>query len=248
MATLIRRRATTRPLQRRPAGPGDSSLEQYSTVGFRVEGVALGLSGVLFLAKAAFDLNVGAPPSGGAEVVAWRAAEKSSLAMTNEILFFAVVLLLPGVIGLYSSLAGFHPRKAAWGCGLVAVVIPVMMALTIVHGRLAFPVYGIDLNDPAVIQLVVSIYYGGQHAAGLLFCVATILLALAMRNTPYGRAMVVLGFATAIGDFVGAYPWLIGPGLAAAAGVLFAGWFIAVGVRLATADFGAAAPLAIRGA
>jgi hypothetical protein len=203
---------------------------------------------VLFLAKAAFDLNVGAPPSGGAEVVAWRAAEKFSLAMTNEVLFFSVVLLIPGVIGLYSSLAGFDPRKAASGCGLVAVVIPVMMALTIVHGRLAFPVYDIKLDDPAVIQSVVSMYYGGQHAVGLLFGVATILIVMAMRSTPYGTAIVVLGFATAIADFVGAYPWLIGPGPAAASGVLFAGWFIAVGVRLATADFGGAAPAAIRGA
>jgi hypothetical protein len=233
----------TGPVKQGSGEPRDRLTAEYSTRFLGFEGASLTGSGVLFLAKAAFDLRVGDPPSGGAELLEWRSAERFSLAMTNEILFFAVVLLLPGVIGLYSSLAGFHPRKAAWGCGLVAVVIPVMMALTIVHGRLAFPVYGIDLNDPAVIQLVVSIYYGGQHAAGELLCVATILLALAMRNTPYGRATVVLGFATAIGDFVGAYPWLIAPGLAAASEVLFAGWFIAVGVRLATADFGAAAPL-----
>jgi hypothetical protein len=238
MATVIRRRVTTRPLQRRSAGPEDVSPAQYSTGGFRVEGVALAVSGVLFLAKAAFDLNVGDPPSGGAALIAWRSAEKSALAMTNEVLFFAVVLLIPGVIGLHASLAGFAPRKSAWGCGLVAMIIPVMMALTIVHGRLAFPVYDIDLNDPAVAQLVVSIYYGGQHAVSELLCLATVLLALAMRRTPYGSPIVLLGFATAIGDFVGAYPWLIGSVLTSATQVLFAGWLIAVGVRLARTTFG----------
>jgi hypothetical protein len=238
----------TGPVKQGPGEPRDGSTAGYSTRFLGLEGASLTGSGVLFLAKAAFDLRVGDPPSGGAELLDWRSAERFSLAMTNEIMFFAVVLLIPGVIGLYSSLAGFDPRNAAWGSGLIAVVIPVMMALTIIHGRLAYPVYDIKLEDPAVTQLVVSIYYGGQHAVGLLFCVATILLAVAMRNTPYGTAIVVLGLATGIGDFVGAYPWLIGPGPAAASGVLFAGWFIAVGVRLATADFGAAAPPAVRGA
>lgn len=124
-----------------------------------------------------------------------------------------VVMVEPGAIGLHSSLTGLHPREAAWGCGLVAVIILVMMALTVVHGRLAFPAYGIDLKDPASTQLLVSFYYGGQHAVGLLFGVATILLALAMRNTaPHGRAIVISGLAIGIVDFVGAYPWLTGPG------------------------------------
>jgi hypothetical protein len=200
------------------------------------------LSGVLFFAKALFDLRVGDPPNGGAELLAWRSAEKFSLALTNEILFFAVVLLIPGVIGLYCSLAGYDRKKAGWGCGIVAGIIPVMMTLTIIHGRLSFPIYSIDLNDQAVMQLVVSIYYGGQHAVGLLFCLATILLALAMRNTPYGRTIIYLGFTTATADVFGAYPWLIGPVLTSATEALFAGWFIAVGIRLATSDFHQAAP------
>jgi hypothetical protein len=157
--------------------------------------------------------------------------------MTNEIMFFAVILLIPGTIGLYRSLVRFHPRLAAWGCALVASLIPVMTALTIVHGRLAFPVYGIDANDPVATQLVVSLYYGGQHAVILLFGVATILLALAMRDTPYGPALVVSGLVLGLVDFAGSYPWLLGLGLATASQMLFAGWFIAVGLRLARADF-----------
>jgi hypothetical protein len=237
MATLIRGRAVMGPLQRASGAAGRRRPGRLSTGPFRAEGVALALSGLLFLAKAVFDFRVGEPPSSGADLLAWRSAEKVSLAMTNEILFFAVVLLVPGVIGVYAGLAGFERRTAAWGCGLVAVIVPVMMALTIVHGRLAFPVYGMDVTDPAAVQLVVSIYYGGQHAVGMLFGLATILLALAMRNTPYGRPLVYLGFAVGVADLVGAYPWLVGPVLTSASEVLFAGWFVAVGLRLAGSDF-----------
>lgn len=237
MATVLRRRAMTARLEQPSGRPKGLWAAGDSTRFFRPEGVSLVLSGALFFIKAIFDAKVGEPPSAAAELVAWRSAEESSLAMTNEVQFFAIVLLIPGAIGLYSSLAGFHPRKAAWGCGLVAAIIPVMMALTIVHGRLAFPVYGIDLKDPASTQLVVSLYYGGQHAVGLLFGVATIILALAMRNTPYGRAIVAAGLVVAIVDFVGAYPWLIGLGLTSVSEMLFAAWFIAVGARLATATF-----------
>jgi hypothetical protein len=230
MAALFRRRAMTRP------------AERFSGL----EGVTLALSGVLFVAKAAFDLRVGAPPAGAAELVAWRSAEKLPLAMTNEILFVAVVLLVPGVIGLYASLAAVDPRKARWGCGLIAVTIPMMMTLTIVHGRLPYPVYNIDLADPAVAQLVVSLYYGGQHAVALLFSVATILVAAAMRKSRYGTPIVLLGFATGIADVVGAYPWLTGTGPTTASEVLFAAWFIAVGIRLATADLSRAASLTVQ--
>jgi hypothetical protein len=67
--------------------------------------------------------------------------------------------------------------------------------------------------------------------------IPTDLLALAMLNTPYGRAIVVLGVAAGIVDVAAAYPWLIGPGLTSASEVLFAGWFVAVGVKLASSDF-----------
>ena len=71
---------------------------------FRIEGAALAASGVLFLAKAFFDLKVGEPPSAGHEILAWASAEKFSISMTNEILIIASVLLVPGLIGLYASL------------------------------------------------------------------------------------------------------------------------------------------------
>jgi len=144
------------------------------------------------------DLKVGEPPASGPDIVAWRSAEKFSIAMTNEILVMASLLLVPGLIGLYLSLVGFDRRKATTGCGIVAVLIPVIVVLACVHGRFVYPVYGIDLNEPSVMQLVAAIYYGGQHAVVLLVGPATILLSLAMRNTPYGKPVVYLGLTTDI--------------------------------------------------
>ena len=200
---------------------------------FRVEGFALAASGTLFLAKAFFDLKVGNPPSGGREIFAWTSAEKLSISMTNEILVIASVLLVPGLIGLYASLVGFDRRKAAIGCGIVAVLIPVILAIAIVHGRFVYPVYNIQLKDPSVMQVVASIYYGGEHAVLLLFGVATIVLSLAMRNTPYGKTILYLGLITGVADIIGSYPWLIGSALTFVSELLFALWFIAVGVMLA---------------
>jgi len=237
------------PTQRldRPASAGASDsalrfLPPAQTHTYRVEGFALAASGVLFLAKAFFDLRVGEPPSGGREILAWMSAEKFSISMTNEILIVASVLLVPGVIGLYTSLVRFDRRKTAIGCGIVAVLIPVIVAIGIVHGRFVYPVYDIDIKDPSVVQVVASIYYGGEHAVLLLFGVATIVLSLAMRNTPYGTKIVALGVATGVADLIGSYPWLIGSALTFVSELLFALWLIAVGATLVRLVGGGSGP------
>jgi len=189
----------------------------------------------LFLAKAVLDLKVGEPPTSGHAILAWASAEKVSISLINEILVIAAVLLVPGLIGVYASLTRFDRMKAATGCGIVAVLIPVIVMIAIVHGRLEYPVYDIDLKDPSGMQLVVSLYYGGEHAVMLLFGVATIVLSLAMRNTPYGRLLVYLGLTTGVVDIIGSYPWLIGPALTVVSELLFAVWFIAVGGVLTAA-------------
>src|SRR5262245_2084409 len=209
------------------------SRAAHTRRGFRLEGAALAAAGALFVAKACFDLKVGEPPSGGRNILAWSTAEKFSISMTNEILVIARVLLVPGLIGLYASLVGFDRRKAAIGSGIAAVLIPVLVVLAIVHGRFVYSVYHIGLKDPSVMQLVAAIYYGGQHAVLLLFGVATIVLSLAMRNTPYGKPIVYLGLTTGLVDLVGSYPWLLGPVLTFVSALFFGLWLVAVGVQLA---------------
>lgn len=50
------------------------------------------LSGLLFLSRDLVEFTTGRPPSNGAEIPAWIASRKFGVAMTSEILFFALVL------------------------------------------------------------------------------------------------------------------------------------------------------------
>ena len=206
---------------------------------YKFGGISFIISGILFLLKYLLDLMAGPPPSSGAEILAWRASGELPLALTNEVLFFAAMFLVPAVIALYYSLAGIDRSlagidriKAAIGCGIIAVVIPIICMLLIVHGRLVFPVYDIRVNTPAIAEFVVAVYYGGLHAIGLLLGVATIVLSLAMKRGVYGRDIAYLGFATGVFDTIGAYPYVIGPILGLVSQILFAAWFLAVGSKL----------------
>ena len=57
------------------------------------------------------------------------------------------VLLVPAVIALYRSLGATDRPWVGFGCGVFATIIPTLFAVLMVHGRLAFPVYGITLDD-----------------------------------------------------------------------------------------------------
>ncbi|WP_437757200.1 hypothetical protein [Sorangium sp. So ce1389] len=199
---------------------------------YRLGGAAFIASGLLFLLRGFLDLIAGPPPSSGAEILAWTSSQAPLLAIANEALFFAAMLMVPAVIALYSSLAGTRKATSDAACGLMAVVAPVLAVLCIVHGRLVYPVYGIRISTPDVAALVVAIFYGGLHATGLLLGVATLVLSLAMRRGIYGRWILYLGMATSAADLVGAYPYLIGPVATLFCHVLFTAWFVAVGAVL----------------
>ena len=199
---------------------------------YRLGAISFVISGLLFLAKYGLDVVVGAPPTGGPEILAWIASNKLPLAITNEVVFFAAGFLVPAVIALYLSLASADQLKAAAGAGLMAVIIPVLFMLLIVQGRLVYPVYGLQTDTPAIAQFVVAVYFGGLHAVGLLVGLATILLSLAMRRAGWGTSVVILGIATGVFDFLNAYPEAIGAALILVSQVLFAAWFLVVGAKL----------------
>ncbi len=199
---------------------------------YKLGGVAFIASGLLFLSRAILDLMAGAPPSTGGEILAWIASTSLIQDFQSEILFFAAGLLVPAVVALYQSLAGVDRAKAVIGCGLMAVAIPVLMVLLVVHGRLVYPVYGLRVSTPDLAAFAVAIFYGGLHAIFLLMGIATFVLSLAMRGGPYGKPVVYLGFATAVVDVLGSYPYAIGPALTLVSQVFFAAWFVAVGSQL----------------
>ena len=192
------------------------------------------LSGALFFTRYVLDVMSGPPPSTGSEIIVWVETNRLVLSFGSEVLFFASMSLVPGVIALYLSLASVESTLAATGCGIIAVVVPVLSVLLIVHGRLVYPVYGLHISDPAVAELVVALFYGGLHAVGLLMAVATFVLSVAMRRGAFGAPVAALGFATAVGDTIGAYPYLISPVVLFGCQFLFAAWFAAVGWTLFT--------------
>lgn len=199
---------------------------------FKLGGISFIASGSLFLAKSILEWMMGPPPSTGAAILDWSASHFAFLATTSEIFFFALAFLVPAVVALYGNLDRTHRSHAATGCGMMAVTIPVLAMLAIVHGRLMYPVFHVKAHTPEVAELVVALYFGGLHAAAILFAIATFVLSLAMRREAGGRGIAYLGFATAAFDVIGAYPDAIGPILTFVCGVFFAAWFVAVGFRL----------------
>jgi hypothetical protein len=202
---------------------------------FRFGGIAFLVSGTLFLLRELLDIMTGPPPSTGAGILVWVDANRLALSLVSEVLFFAAISLVPAVIALYSSLARTPQRMlAAIGCGIVAVVVPILGVLLIVHGRLVFPVFGLRITSPAVAELTVALFFGGVHAVELLMGVATFVLSLAMRRSAFGVPTVALGFATAVGDVVGSYPDLISPVVLLGCRLLSVAWFLSVGRKLLT--------------
>ena len=195
-------------------------------------GGALIGSGSLFVLVAFLDLLAGPPPSSGAQILLWRDSHALPLSFVNESLFFATLLLVPGTIALYQSLVDVDRTKAATGCGIIAVTIPLWAAMLIVHGRLVYPIYGMRVDTPEAATLVVIGFYGGLHAIYLLLAAATIVLSLAMRRGGYAKWIAYLGFATAAFEIVGSYPWTIGPIPTFVCEVFVGGWFAALGSQL----------------
>jgi len=199
---------------------------------YKFGGRALVASGILFAVLAFLDFRSGPPPSNGAEILLWRDAQALVLDFVSEVFFFATVLLVPGTIALYQNLVDVDGTKAAAGCGIIAATIPVIAVMLVFHGRLVYPIYGMRVETPEAAALVVMVFYGGLHAIYLLLALATIVLSLAMRRGAYATGIAYLGFATAALDIIGSYPWAIGPVLALACELSFAGWFVAVGSHL----------------
>ena len=199
---------------------------------YKVGGVSFVAVGALFLSKYLFELSAGQPPQDAADIVAWSSAGEFAIGMAIELLFFAAMLLIPAVFALYRALGGVKHVMVVTGCGLLASMIPVLVMLDIVQGRFVFPVLGFSVDTPAIAAFALAVYYGGIHAVEIIFGVGTFLLGVAMIRGSFSKAVGYLGLAVGVLDVVSSYPEVIGPALVLACQVLFAAWFVAVGVTL----------------
>jgi hypothetical protein len=200
---------------------------------FRFGGVAFIVGGALFLSYDLLEFIAGPPPPNGAGILQWITANKLTISLISEVLFFASISLVPAVSALYVSLAD-RPQKAlvVMGCGILAVVVPIIGVLLIVHGRLVYPVFGLQIRDPAIAEFAIALFFGGIHAVDLLLAGAIFVLSLAMRGSVFGTRTAALGFATAVGSIVGSYPHLIGPAALVVCRLSFVAWLVVVGVKL----------------
>ena len=199
---------------------------------YKFGGGTLVASGILFVALALLDFRAGPPPSNAAGILEWRDSQALVLEFVSELLFLATLLLVPGIVAVYQSLVDGDRTNAATGCGIIAVTIPLMAMLLIVHGRLVYPIYGMRVDTPEAAALVVMVFYGGVHAVYLLMAVATVLLSVAMTRSAYATWIAYFGFFTAALDIIGSYSWAIGRVLMLVSELSFAGWFVAVGSQL----------------
>ncbi|KWX79039.1 hypothetical protein [Paenibacillus jilunlii] len=197
----------------------------------RFGGIALILSGILFLAQYLFLLPMPSPPLTDAELMAWLQNWRFHLSMADELLFFATLLLIPSIVALYRVLLKVEPIKASLGCGLLAVVIPVHLFLVIILGRLVYPVYELEL-PPDIYKLVLSIYHGGMHSAALILGAAVIVLCFVIRKSVIGKPVAYLGFMAGVLELVSSYPWLIGTPLMVLCQLFFSAWLVLLGVRM----------------
>src|ERR1700693_2791755 len=161
----------------------------------KLDEISLILCGILFFIIGILDFLAGPPPSRGTEILNWLTTSKLYIAFSVELLFFAVVLMIPGIRSLNNFLIKTNTNKTSFGCAIMAVVIPMWAMLVVVQGRLAFPVFHINAS-PAVVELVVSLWYGGLHAVYELMAGATILGSLALRKNNNVKKIYYLGFIT----------------------------------------------------
>ncbi|KWX87868.1 hypothetical protein AMQ83_10430 [Paenibacillus riograndensis] len=197
----------------------------------RFGGIALILSGILFLAQYLFLLPLPSPPLTDAELMAWLREWRFNLSMADELLFFATLLLIPSIVALYRILVKVEPVKTLLGSGLLAVVIPVHLFLVIILGRLVYPVYDLEL-PPDIYKLVLSIYYGGMHSAALILGAAAIVSYFVIRKSVLGKPVAYLGFVAGILELVSSYSWLIGTALMVVCQLVFSAWLVLLGLKM----------------
>lgn len=200
----------------------------------KIGGIAFVIFGILTLIQNLFLLPISSPPALDSEIQTWLTKWQFHIAMADEVLFFATLALIPSIAALYKILVKTEKVKALIGCGILALILPVNIFLDIILGRLAYPVYNMELSTD-INKLVLSIYYGGTHCAAILWSVAIILLCFVIRKSAVGRMAAYFGFLTAVLVLIGAFPWLIGSVMYFIIQLFFSAWFIILGIRILAA-------------
>jgi hypothetical protein len=196
-------------------------------------GWALIIGGVLLFGAQFLIALLPAPPAAPSGLARWAHEYAFPLSTSDELLFFAIVCLTPGVVVLFRTTRFQRPVSSLLGCSSLLLAMTLLGVLVVVDGRLVYPVFGISLSDDAI-ALVVSLFLGGLHSVLLFMGVGLIAAGFALRQENAGR-LPIASFGAGALQVLGAYPWLTPAWVnVTTAAALFA-WMLATGWWLRSA-------------
>ncbi len=187
------------------------------------------LAGGLFAAREVAELTFAPVPTSATRIGDWVEAHYLSLAISNELLGVAAVLLVPTVLALARRSSLDRAPAAAVGTALLGSLVPLLLGLVVVQGRLVYPVFGMLADDPFSARLCLTGFYGGLHIAWLVIAVAVASLGTALSRDPRARPLAWLGGVVAVASVLGSFPDRIGPVATFACRGAFAGWLVGLG-------------------
>ncbi len=194
-------------------------------------GGAFVAAGILLLPANLLLVFLPTPPTTQGSFSQWLSANTFSIALANELMFFATALLVPSFIAL-GQVLGFRSKISAFaGLSIVALALPLLAMINVVQGRLVYPVYGLNLSVDAL-QLSFSILYGGLHATALMFGAALILIGFAMRGATFNKGMVPYSVVVGLLQIAGAYPWLTPTPFNALVSISLSLWMALTGIMM----------------
>lgn len=129
---------------------------------------------------------VSAVPSAVSALPGWVHVNRSFLSWSDELLFFAVAGLWVGIRGLFDQCA--KSVRVRIGMTGLAIAVAALLVMLLAVGRLAYPVFGLQLTASAL-ALVVSTTYGALHLAMLGLTVAAVALTWATAFPVTGRVV-----------------------------------------------------------
>jgi hypothetical protein len=213
-------------------GSGTTATERLERVAERVfGGWALIIGGVLLFGAQFLIALLPAPPAAPSGLARWVQEYAFPLSMSDELLFFAIVCLTPGVVVLFRTTRFRRPVSSLLGCSSLLLAMTLLGVLVVVGGRLVYPVFGISLLDD-VIALVVSLFFGGLHAVLLFMGVGLIAASFALRQENAWRRLPIASIGAGALQVLGSYPWLtpawvnVTTAAALFAWMLAAGWWL----------------------
>jgi hypothetical protein len=163
----------------------------------------------------------------------WVVSHSPRISLSNELMFVAVVFLMPAVLALGRIGWRSSVSAAVVGSSSLLLALIVLAVLVMIEGRLVYPVFGITLSG-GNIALVVSLFYGGLHEVQLLLGIGLVAFGICVLRSSSRLRLALLSFAAGALQLAGAFPWLTPIWVNATVEVALFFWTLGIGFWLIT--------------